>query len=123
MIVALVALGFFFSVAGAQEFAPGEPSVVMECVFNGKASDSCQFSCGTELAQGGGKETVNWGNVSRVEMYRRQYEPHSWVFVKFKAGISSPSAVVGLYASSIVHCHGFIDAKEVQGPVLKITRF
>ena len=110
--------------ARAADLGPGDPDVVMECEYDKKPAEICTFSCGTELAQGGGKETVVWGGVSRAEIYNRgtagRIDTRSWIFVRFKTG---PKAnVVGLYAGPNVHCHTTAGSDELTG-VMKITKF
>jgi hypothetical protein len=107
----------------AQNLGPADPDVVMECFLDEKRAETCQFACGTELAQGGGKETVSWGGVTRVEFFHKgavgRTDTRSWVFVQLKTG---PKPVVAaLYIGPNVFCHGSTGGENT--PILKMTRF
>ncbi len=116
------------SMVGAQGLGPGDPDIVFECFANDQPAEYCQFSCGSELNQGGGK-SVSWGNVSRVEIFHKgasgRSDERSFVFVRFRAAPGSPQAIAGLYIGPPIYC--LADILSVGGSgvryELRITKF
>jgi len=129
-VLAIVAMSAEGQLVSAQNLGPGEPDVVMECLYNGKPSNTCQFSCGSSLDQAPGGKKADWGSVRRVEFFYKgnvgRIDTRTWVFVAFKPGpLTDPPDVVALYIGPPVFC--------LAGPVtyggdggkieLRITKF
>jgi hypothetical protein len=95
--------------APAQELAPGQADVVMECFFDRKPSKGCSLQCGSELDQANGGKRVNWNNVDRVEIFHKgdvgRADTRSMLFARFNTESASKKGVTAsLYIGPAVFC-------------------